>query len=139
MENETKIKDLDINDLERRLSILERKLKATLQQDDPVEVPMPMRGSIFSTFHGEIRKYAIMTWCFLFFFVVCAVGCYFAFDVATTTKYQLLFMTLFSVFVMQTVLIKLWYWLIWNRYSVVREVKRLELRIVELVEKLEKR
>jgi len=134
MENETKI-----SDLENRLSALESKLKAALQQDAPLDVPMPMRGSLFSTFHGEMRKYAIMTWCFLIFFAVGAVGCFVAFDLATTTKYQLLFMTLFAVMVMQTVLMKLWYWQIWNRYSVVREVKRLELRIAELVEKLEKR
>ena len=131
MENET-----NINDLERRLSALESKLKAAMQHDDPLEVPMSMRGALFSTFHGEMRRYAILTWCFLFFFAVGAVGCFVAFDMATTTKYQLLFMTLFTMSIMQTVLMKLWYWQIWNRYSVVREVKRLELRIVELTEKL---
>ena len=139
MENETTINNSDINDLEKRLSALENRLKAALRQDDPLDVPMPMRGSLFSTFHGEMRKYAIITWCFLIFFAIIAVGCFVAFDMVTTTKYQLLFMTLFSVAVMQTVLMKLWYWLIWNRYSVVREVKRLELRIVELTETLEKR
>ena len=132
MENETQI-----NDLEKRLSALESKLKTAPQQDDPLDVPM--YGSIRSTFHGEMKKYAIMTWCFLFFSVIIAVGCFVAFDIVTTTKYQLLFMTLFSVAIMQTVLMKLWYWLMWNRYSVVREIKRLELRIVELTEKLEKR
>ena len=132
MENETQI-----NDLEKRLSALESKLKKALQQDDPLDVPM--YSSIQSTFHGEMKKYAIMTWCVLAFFVVIAVGCFIAFDMVTTTKYQLLFMTLFSVAIMHTVLMKLWYWLIWNRYSVVREVKRLELRIVELTEKLDKR
>ena len=139
MENETKINGLNVNDLERRLSNLESKLKAALQQGDPLDVPMPMRGSLFSTFHGEMKKYAIITWCFLLFSVIIAVGCFVAFDIVTTTKYQLLFMTLFSVAIMQTVLMKLWYWLMWNRYSIVREVKRLELRIVELTEKLEKR
>ena len=134
MENETKI-----NDLEKRLADLESKLKAALQQDDPLDVPMPVRGSLFSTFHGEMRKYAVITWCFLIFFVFIAVGCFVAFDLVTSTKYQLLFMALFCTAIMQTVLMKLWYWLIWNRYSVVREVKRLELRIVELMEKLEKR
>jgi hypothetical protein len=134
MENETQI-----NDLKNRLSALESKLKAALQQDDPPDVSMPMRGSLFSTFHGEMRRYAILTWCFLIFFAVGAAGCFVAFDMATTTKYQLLFMTLFTMSIMQTVLMKLWYWQIWNRYSVVREVKRLELRIVELTEKLEKR
>jgi hypothetical protein len=45
-------------------------------------------------------------------------------------------MTFFGMSIMGTVLIKLWYWVIWNRYSVVREVKRLELRVAELAEKL---
>ena len=139
MENETNTNDRDINDLEKRLSVLESKLKAALQQDDSLDTPMPMRGSIFSTFHGEMKKYAIITWCVLAFFTVIAVGCFIAFDMVTTTKYQLLFITMFSVSIMQTVLMKLWYWLIWNRYSIVREIKRLELRIVELTEKLDKR
>jgi hypothetical protein len=134
MENETKI-----NDLENRLSALESQLKAVLQHDDSLEVPMPMRGSILSTFHGEMRKYAILTWCFLGFFSVCAVGCFFAFDAVETTKQQLLFMTFFTMSIMGTVLIKLWYWQVWSRYSVVREVKRLELRIVELVELIKKK
>lgn len=38
--------------------------------------------------------------------------------------------------IMGTVLIKLWYWQVWNRYSVAREVQRLELCIAELVENL---
>ena len=129
MENETKI-----NDLEKRLSALENKLKVALQQDDSFDVPIPMRGSLVSTFKGEMRKYAIVTWCFLVFFTAFAICCYLAFDAATTTKYQLLCITLFSISIMGTELIKLWYWLIWNRYSIVREVKRLELRIVELTE-----
>jgi hypothetical protein len=140
MENETKI-----SELENRLSELESRLKATLQRDNSHDEPGRGRpdeeklGPLLSAFHGEMRRYALWTHGFTIFFAISTVGCFIAFDAATTTKYQLLWISLFIVAMMQTVLIKLWYWLIWNRYSVIREVKRLEVRIAELVEKLEKR
>jgi len=136
MENESKI-----NDLENRLSDLERRLRAALQQNDPpLEAPTLSPGvGIFATGYGDMKQYAVLTWWFLLFFAVVALGCFVAFEMATTTKYQLLCMTIFLVAIMGVVQMKLWYWLIWNRYSIVRETKRLELRIAELMEKLEKR
>jgi hypothetical protein len=134
MENEKKI-----NDLENRLSALESQLKAALRSDDTLESPQSIRHSLVSAFRSEMRKYTFLTWGFLIFFTACAVGCFIAFDMAPTTKNQLMCITFFNIMILGTVLIKLWYWLVWNRYSVVREVKRLELRIAELVEKLDKR
>ncbi len=130
MENESKI-----TELENKLSDLESKLKTILQNDGEIEVPMPMRGSLVSTFRGEMRKYAIITWCFLVVFVIVAVVCGIAFFESNDVKMQIFYMVVVNIAIMQTVLIKLWYWLIWNRYSVVREIKRLELRIAELTEK----
>lgn len=127
-----------ITEMENKISDLERKLKAALRQDDEQDVPTPIRGSLVSTFRGEMMKFAIMTWAWLIVFVFCAVGCFMAFEAAESTKSQLMFMAFFIISIMGTVLIKLWYWQVWNRYSVVREVKRLELRIAELTEKLEK-
>ena len=131
MENETRI-----DELEKKLSSLENKLKAALRQDDELEVPMPLRGTLVSTFKGEMTKYSIITWIWLAVSAIAAVGCFIAFDQVSSTKMQLLFITLALIAVMNTVLIKLWYWQIWNRYSVVREVKHLEFRIAELTEKL---
>lgn len=42
----------------------------------------------------------------------------------------LLWATLFLVSTTQIVLVKVWFWINWNRNSVVREIKRLELRLV---------
>lgn len=122
--------------MENKISDLEQKLKTALQQGNELEVPMPIRGSLVSTFKGEMAKYAIVTWGCLLVFVFCAVGSFIVFAISDDTKQQLLYMTFFSISIMGTVLIKLWYWIIWNRYSVIREVKRLELRIAELTEKL---
>jgi hypothetical protein len=137
MENETHVKDL-----EDRLSVLESQLKAALRSASSVDAlgdPKPMGDPLTVEFKRKMTRYAIITWGFLVFSCIIAAGCYIVFESTLTTKYQLLWMTFFSIAIMQTVLMKLWYWIIWNRYSVVREVKRLELRIVELVEKLEKR
>lgn len=98
---------------------------------------MPVRGSLVSTFKGEIRKYAIITWSFLLVFVIVAVVCGVAFFESNDVKMQILCMGVLNIAIMQTVLIKLWYWQVWNRYSVVREIKRLELHIAKLIEKSE--
>ncbi len=132
MDTETKLAEM-----ETKISDLERKLKAALRQDDELEVPMPMRGSLISTFRGEMTKYAIITWCFLLVFAIVAVVCGVAFFESSDVKMQIFYMVVLNIAIMQTVLMKLWYWLVWNRYSVVREVKRLELRIAELIEKSE--
>ena len=138
MENETKIEDL-----EKRFSALESQLKAALQSANSVDVfgdPNPMQDSLTAEFKRKMWKYIIIAWSYLGFFVVCAVVCALAFFSVPETETKGLFFwsTIFLAVIMHTVLIKLWYWQVWNRYSIVREVKRLELRIVELTEKLEK-
>jgi hypothetical protein len=137
MENETHVKDL-----EDRLSALESQLKAALRSADSVDAlgdPKPIGDPLTLEFKRKMRKYAIITWCFTIFFAVMAVHCWYALYWLKATNFMLEAVAMFNLAIMGIVLIKLWYWQVWNRYSIVREVKRLELRIVELVEKLEKR
>ena len=133
MENEQRIEEL-----ENRFADLEAKLKAVLRENENVDVPMPVYKTLFVRYHGEMQGHAVLTWGFLAFLTFLAVGSLLAFLATDSMKMQLLWTTIFLVCIINTVLMKLWYWLIWNRYSVVREVKRLELRVVELIEKLEK-
>jgi len=46
MENEIRI-----DEMEKKLSSLENKLKAALRQDDELEVPMPLLASTFKRHH----------------------------------------------------------------------------------------
>ena len=136
MENETKIEDL-----EKRFSALESQLKAALQSANSVDVfgdPKPIGDKLSLEFRSKMKGYFILSWCMIGFFGVAAVGCVLASVAEPMMHVQLFFMSMFIVAMMQIVLIKLWYWLVWNHYGIIREVKRLELRIVELTEKLEK-
>lgn len=49
-----------------------------------------------------------------------------------TTKLQITWATGFVVFAMSVGLTKVWVWGEWNRYSLIREIKRLELAVAEL-------
>lgn len=128
-----------LTELEEKIANLEARLKVALQQDDEPDVTVPLRGTLVSTFKGEMTKFASIAYMWLFVCIICAAGCYVAFSLSGDVKHQLLYITCFNISIMGTVLIKLWYWIIWNRYSIVREVKRLEYRIAELSEKISKR
>ena len=51
---------------------------------------------------------------------------------AGTTRELILYTALVLVSSMMVMFIKLWFWLLMNRNAITREIKRLELRIVEL-------
>lgn len=53
-----------------------------------------------------------------------------------TTQSQIAWATGFLVFAISVGLTKIWIWGEWNRYSLVREIKRLELAIADLNKRL---
>ena len=63
--------------------------------------------------------------------VVLAAGEFFQAD---DTKWQLFYATCVLLLAMLLLLVKLWGWMQMNRHSIQREIKRLELRILELGE-----
>ncbi len=60
------------------------------------------------------------------------VWCGYKFFQAEATRSQLAWMAGFLVFAMSVGLTKIWIWGEWNRYSLIREIKRLELAIVDI-------
>ena len=136
MENEPKD-----NDLEKRLSALESQLKAALRSANSVDAfgePNPTQDPLTAEFKRKMKKHSMTAYYYTGFFVVWAVVSALAFFSVSETKGLFFWTTLFLAVIMLSVLTNLWYWQVWSRYSIVREIKRLELRIVELTEKLEK-
>ncbi len=88
-------------------------------------------------FRGKMRWMAIciMIECVVFMvLIVLAVDQFFEAD---DTKWQIFYATGIILMAMMLLLIKLWGWMQMNRNSIQREIKRLELRIVERRERKE--
>lgn len=83
-------------------------------------------------FRGKMRWMAIVATIESIVFVVLIVLAAVEFTQADDTKGQIFYATAIVLMGMLLLLVKLWGWMQMNRYSIQREIKRLELRILEL-------
>ncbi|MDR3198716.1 MAG: hypothetical protein LBU34_12685 [Planctomycetaceae bacterium] len=121
------------------MDTFETKLKEMLRNNTnkiDSEIPIPMREVLISSFKGEMKKFSLIVWVLMLVFgglaVVSGVGFFYSDD----PKTQLLLIVMAHMFILLIGLTKLWYWMLANRYGTNREIKRLEMRIAELTEKL---
>jgi hypothetical protein len=82
--------------------------------------------SIFTTI-VSLAILAAMVWCAMRFFQ------------ATAVRDMILYAILFMYGSLAVGMLKLWFWLMMIRYSIVREVKRVELQVSMLAERMESR
>ena len=83
-------------------------------------------------FHGKMRWMAIFATVESIVFSVLIVLAAIEFFQADDTKWQIFYATSTVLLAMLLLLVKLWGWMQMNRYSIQREIKRLELRMLEL-------
>jgi hypothetical protein len=83
-------------------------------------------------FHGKMRWMAIAVTIESVVFVVLIVLAAIEFFKTDNTKWQIFYATGVLLLALLLVLVKLWGWMQMNRYSIQREIKRLELRMLEL-------
>ncbi|MDR0611564.1 MAG: hypothetical protein LBG58_15760 [Planctomycetaceae bacterium] len=124
------------------MDTFETELKETLQNNtnrNVSEISIPMRDVLISSFKGEMKKFSLIVWTLMLVFggltVVCGTGFFYCDDFKT----QLLLIVMAHLFILLLGLVKLWYWMLANRNGINREIKRLEMRIAELTEKLSNR
>ena len=115
------------------------RLEAALKQDAATfdDTEASMRELLVTTFRGKMRIWSFFVYFWLATFAAGAVaagGCFFQAD---AVKDLILYAGLFGVSLLMIVVLKLWYWMLMNRNAVLREVKRLELRVAELAERLD--
>ena len=65
-----------------------------------------------------------------------AVVCAFLFAYSDSTKYQILYAALFVCLILIGYLVKVFAWILAGKSAIKRDIKRLELRVVELTEAL---
>ena len=85
-------------------------------------------------FHGKMRWMAIVATFEAVVFVVLIVLAAVEFFQTDDTKWQIFYATGILLLGLLLLLVKLWGWMQMNRYAIQREIKRLELRILELGE-----
>jgi hypothetical protein len=106
-------------------------LEAESQQIDRMvaESSPGMVELAFSVFRGRLfllnMLSAFVGLAFLILQVMCAVW----FFGAETTKDQIMFATIFMFCGITLMMLKIWFWMVMNRNAVTREIKRLELRV----------
>ena len=90
-----------------------------------------LRDMIAESFRGKKRWMAILVWTESLVFTGLAVVVAVKFFSVDTVKDSILYATLFVVLSLMIALCKIWYWMWMNRNSVLREIKRLELRVLQ--------
>ncbi len=86
-------------------------------------------------FHGKMRWMAIFATIEAIVFTVLIVLAAVEFFQTDEIKWQIFYATGVLLLAILLLLIKLWGWMQMNRYAIQREIKRLELRILDLGEK----
>ncbi|HVS15143.1 MAG TPA: DUF6768 family protein [Thermoanaerobaculia bacterium] len=121
----TRDPDRNIDDAIRRaLSDEEREFLADL--DDP-----SLQDLVADTFRGRLRFFTVVSWVSTLVFVVLMF--YSAYRMlGAEGRGLVLWQTATVFFMLGTALTKLWVWLEIHRKSLLRELKRIELRLVEL-------
>ena len=91
------------------------------------------REMLAGTFSGRTRWMTVLVYVYIFAFtalMVVSIVAFFGAD-ATDTRAHILWATSFLMSSVFVAFLKLWIWNVMNRNAIVREVKRLELRLAE--------
>ena len=92
---------------------------------------------MLSVFHGHLWWLNVLALLFQLMFMGLTVWAGWSFFGATAVRDQILFATMFLWGVGTIGMFKIWFWMVMNRSSVIREVKRLELQVARLSREVE--
>jgi len=94
------------------------------------------RKEAIKTYDVKLKRARILTWVFLAFLAVVMAYLAILFVITNNMKIMLACVVAFLIAHAGTNLMKLWYWQMNTKFSVLKELKELELRVVELSEKV---
>jgi FtsH-binding integral membrane protein len=95
-------------------------------------------AQVTATFRGRMRFWVGLTWLMSAAWAAVVVWAAVAFFRATTTRDWIMYATLFLWGLIAVGLLKMWNWMEANRYTHTREIKRLELQIARLIERIDR-
>jgi hypothetical protein len=89
-----------------------------------------------AVFRGRMKVWVALMWLFAVIWTAVAVWSAAAFFRGETTRDWILYATVLVVSTLAISLLKIWFWMEMNRYSHTREIKRLELQVAKIVQRL---
>lgn len=95
-----------------------------------------MIQQVAATFHGRMRRWILITWAASLFWVGVAAWAATAFFRANDTRDWIMYACVFLFAGMATAMLKMWYLMEMNRNTHTREIKRVELQLARLAEKV---
>lgn len=110
----------------------DQQIKRIIEDDYDDSNEDTIRSMVSEFYSRRMLSIAIVVWVFAVIFCAGAVYSGVRFSYSEQTKSQIMYAALFIVFVEGIALMKIFAWQMLARNSVKREIKRLELRIVEL-------
>ena len=125
-----------MNDLERDIREALKKQDAKYDAADLSGDEMSFQEMMNSVFRGKMRMWNILTYIFAY---LCIALCVFSFTKILSVEsvnWQIFWAAISQFFFLNFMGMHIWIWMMMNRNATAREVKRLELRIVELREQL---
>jgi len=108
---------------------------AEASHPDDIDRGIEFRQMLVDGFRGKMRWATLVLWAYGLGGTALAVFSAVRFFAAQEVRDLVLYAALFLVGSGLVAFMKLWYWTLMNRNTVLREVKRLELRVAELADK----
>ena len=93
---------------------------------------------IRDTFKGKNRWLSVLVFIYIFLFFGLSIYCAVEFFSATEVKHWIAWAIGFLFCQLTVCMLKIWYWMEMQKNSLTREIKRLELQIVHLVDLMKK-
>ena len=94
-----------------------------------------LREMIAVSFKGKSKFITIVTWADMIVFLGIAIFSAVKFFDAGDVRNQIFYATVFLLSSMVMSLVKLWWWTMAHRTAIQRDIKRVEMRLVEFIEK----
>jgi len=122
---------------------LDRKIKEALRQeghedfDDAVPEPSVFE-MIFETFRGKHWWLSVLTFSWTLVFFVLAVFSAVKFFNVEDPRDTMMWALAFVFCMMAVSMLKMWFWMELNKNAITREIKRLELQIARLANRIDK-
>jgi|GEM_PF-425618 len=110
----------------------DQQIKRIIEDDYDDSNEDTIRSMVSEFYSRKMLSIALLVWVFAVIFLAGTVYSAVRFAYSEQTKSLIMYATLFIVFVEGIALMKIFAWQMLARNSVKREIKRLELRIVEL-------
>ena len=113
---------------------LERKLGKAILENGSLDPRMSslLKAEVLKSFDDKLKSTKYIAWAFLLFLYCVDVGAICGFLFGQSTKVLIFWAVVVLASNELQVLMKLWYWVVNSKISVLKEIKRLELQIAGL-------